>query len=938
MTTAESKLKIETEEATLLEQMVGARTSGHIDELHGLKELLQKMGVIKNNVTADEIWDSLNAVGERDRAVDLTDPTGTQLIEAATDVDAQNVFTARLAPLAAKEGHDEIYEKDYFKLVQNEDSIPTTPVLPCVVTDPEEELVHVTEQRPAVLIARGGEEVQIDDCHVIDLAMELLEVESSNTPRIDVPFDAAIVKEAAQLLNGVIGHGKKRVCAQHLSALSAVYDFLLVKPASRPAVLNEYGLLIEPTGAMNRDGIGRAVNFEAFNSQLQHFFEITCEWDGSITNQVGTDQAPFVFKGKDGQIYRREDITEALMNAMRAKTKAQLISTAESDASEKTGFMTKLFNAVRFSWSDGQQEKKSTIDDMWSQRFHRCSNAVAIFDVRSVNEEVSYPHSANRENIESIQNQHLQSLMRQGGVVHHSDSIYDESRAVIKATLENVLGDAVTYTDHEHENTVTSTHVLRALQCRGSCVWGCGHPDVPAGLLSSSIYKVLKQIHPDLSIAPLALAVTNDYLVAVISRVLEIATRINMSARRNANLSQDADGISDHALSRHTKLVKRVVPATSADNQPVVVTMFEDLDASDASVDASASETTDAPVIRAKVCLTSHDIETAVFGALNGELAKHAIAEGAKAVEKFTRRAALIGMRQPMARKAGLQFCVESTAAIASRAQHGAILSVNASVYLTALTEYMVAELLELSGNCAVFDRVWHITPHHIQLSMRKDKELNQFCGNSIIREGGVVPNIHPQLLPKESETYPAETFEKVFVSMIKTAPNGYLVDPRDGLHKCVVPVGFKGLSNDDGKEGHRLRGLPELDAACAHDATWRQKIAIEALNNDQRRVFEECQQNICVCKAFRCAQTRDSQLRTSLQLTNKPGFAALVQQIGYTFKTDAVFTDEAVVALQVYIEAYMVRLYEEANLIAINAKRTAVQLKDIRLARRLLS
>ena len=148
----------------------------------------------------------------------------------------------------------------------------------------------------------------------------------------------------------------------------------------------------------------------------------------------------------------------------------------------------------------------------------------------------------------------------------------------------------------------------------------------------------------------------------------------------------------------------------------------------------------------------------------------------------------------------------------------------------------------------------------------------------------------------------------------------------------------FKGLSNDDGKEGHRLRGLPELDAACAHDATWRQKIAIEALNNDQRRVFEECQQNICVCKAFRCAQTRDSQLRTSLQLTNKPGFAALVQQIGYTFKTDAVFTDEAVVALQVYIEAYMVRLYEEANLIAINAKRTAVQLKDIRLARRLLS
>ena len=73
----------------------------------------------------------------------------------------------------------------------------------------------------------------------------------------------------------VVDRGNKPVCVPHLSALSAVYDFLLVRPASRPAVLNEYGLLIEPTGAMKGDGIGRAVNFDAFNAQLHHFFETT---------------------------------------------------------------------------------------------------------------------------------------------------------------------------------------------------------------------------------------------------------------------------------------------------------------------------------------------------------------------------------------------------------------------------------------------------------------------------------------------------------------------------------------------------------------------------------------------------------------------------------------------------------------------------------------
>ena len=74
---------------------------------------------------------------------------------------------------------------------------------------------------------------------------------------------------------------------------------------------------------------------------------------------------------------------------------------------------------------------------------------------------------------------------------------------------------------------MTSKHTSRALQDYGTPVWGLGHPDIPSGLLSEGIHKVLKQVHPDTGIGPLGLAVASDYLADLISRVLEKAAELN---------------------------------------------------------------------------------------------------------------------------------------------------------------------------------------------------------------------------------------------------------------------------------------------------------------------------------------------------------------------------------------------------------------------------
>ena len=64
------------------------------------------------------------------------------------------------------------------------------------------------------------------------------------------------------------------------------------------------------------------------------------------------------------------------------------------------------------------------------------------------------------------------------------------------------------------------------------------------------------------------------------------------------------------------------------------------------------------------------------------------------------------------------------------------------------MLEYVTAEVLELAGNAARDNKRHRITPRHIALSVRQDEEINQLLRGVTIAAGGVVPNIHPSLLP----------------------------------------------------------------------------------------------------------------------------------------------------------------------------------------------
>ncbi|GBP89473.1 Histone H4 type VIII [Eumeta japonica] len=53
-----------------------------------------------------------------------------------------------------------------------------------------------------------------------------------------------------------------------------------------------------------------------------------------------------------------------------------------------------------------------------------------------------------RDNIQGITKPAIRRLARRGGVKRISGLIYEETRGVLKVFLENVIRDAVTYTEH----------------------------------------------------------------------------------------------------------------------------------------------------------------------------------------------------------------------------------------------------------------------------------------------------------------------------------------------------------------------------------------------------------------------------------------------------------------------------------------------------------
>merc|ERR1712203_783001 len=99
--------------------------------------------------------------------------------------------------------------------------------------------------------------------------------------------------------------------------------------------------------------------------------------------------------------------------------------------------------------------------------------------------------------------------------------------------------------------------------------------------------------------------------------------------------------------------------------------------------------------------------------------------------------------------RAGITFPVGRVARYMRNGRYCARVGAGAPVYVAAVMECLCAEVLELAGNAAKENRRQRDTPRFILLAVRNDDELSNFFANATVAQGGVLPHIHPSLLPK---------------------------------------------------------------------------------------------------------------------------------------------------------------------------------------------
>ena len=103
-----------------------------------------------------------------------------------------------------------------------------------------------------------------------------------------------------------------------------------------------------------------------------------------------------------------------------------------------------------------------------------------------------------RDIIQGITKPAIRRLARRGGVKRLSGLIYEETRGVLKVYLENVIRDAVTYTEHARRKTVSAMDVVSALKRQGMTLYGFGSMEHSGTSSSfSSVQKRRKQKRQD---------------------------------------------------------------------------------------------------------------------------------------------------------------------------------------------------------------------------------------------------------------------------------------------------------------------------------------------------------------------------------------------------------------------------------------------------------
>ncbi|XP_049447278.1 uncharacterized protein LOC125897868 [Epinephelus fuscoguttatus] len=258
-----------------------------------------------------------------------------------------------------------------------------------------------------------------------------------------------------------------------------------------------------------------------------------------------------------------------------------------------------------------------------------------------------------RDNIQGITKPAIRRLARRGGVKRISGLIYEETRGVLKVFLENVIRDAVTYTEHAKRKTVTAMDVVYALKRQGRTLYGFGG-SVSANPVRATAQSNLHEAHISCTSCSTATLPVERHSSDTTMPDATSKTPAGRKGSKKAAAKTTKGNKKRRSKKRREsyaiyvyKVLKQVHPDTGISSKAMgimnsfVSDIFERI----------AGEASRLAHYNKRSTITSREIQTAVRLLLPGELAKHAVSEGTKAVTKYTSSKTKMARTKQTARK-----------------------------------------------------------------------------------------------------------------------------------------------------------------------------------------------------------------------------------------------------------------------------------------------
>ncbi|XP_040915384.1 uncharacterized protein LOC121195787 [Toxotes jaculatrix] len=561
-----------------------------------------------------------------------------------------------------------------------------------------------------------------------------------------------------------------------------------------------------------------------------------------------------------------------------------------------------------------------------------------------------------RDNIQGITKPAIRRLARRGGVKRISGLIYEETRGVLKVFLENVIRDAVTYTEHAKRKTVTAMDVVYALKRQGRTLNTALHLQPEEAKMARTKQTARKSTGGKAPRKQLATKAARKSAPATGGVKKPHRYRPGTVALREIRRYQKSTELLIRKLP-FQRLVREIAQDFKTDLRFQSSAVMALQEASEAYLVGLFEDTNLCAIHAKRVTIMPKDIQLA--RRIRGErgITKPAIRRLARR-GGVKRISGLIYEETRGVLKVFLENVIRDAVTYTEHAKRKTVTAMDVVYALKrqGRTLYGFVALLGLGGLLSLLGQQnsldvgqhtslsdGHSTKQLVKLLVVADGQL-QVAGNDtglLVVTGGVssqLQDLSGQILQHSSQVDGgAGTHTLGIVAFAQQPVDTTHWELESSARRAGLCLG-SGFSTGFTAE-RRARNKMARTKQTARKSTGgkapRKQLATKAARKSAPATGGVKKPHRYRPGTVALREIRRYQKSTELLIRKLP-FQRLVREIAQDFKTDLRFQSSAVMALQEASEAYLVGLFEDTNLCAIHAKRVTIMPKDIQLARRI--